>query len=149
MVNEDVYHALPTLTHPQMLKLTKLVRVRQFATGATIARQGGVDEGLIIISKGKVEVRRNRFLKKDELVTTLHPGDCVTELDMLEIPTMDLSFQAVEGQVEALCISLEQFNKLLSEQPAVESTLRLNAMKNRNRFAPARRDIFGRIKEKK
>ena len=132
-----------------MLAITKIVKMRQFATGATIARQGGVDEGLIIISKGKVEVRRNRFLKKDELITTLSPGDCISELDMLEIPAMDLTFQAVEGPVEALCISLEQFNKMLSEQPAIESALRLNAMKNRSRFTPAKRDIFGRIKEKK
>jgi ABC-type lipoprotein export system ATPase subunit len=149
LVNEDVYHALPTLTHPQMLAITKIVKIRQFATGATIARQGGVDEGLIIISKGKVEVRRNRFLKKDELITTLNSGDCISELDMLEIPAMDLTFQAVEGPVEALCISLEQFNKILSEQPAIESALRLNAMKNRSRFTPAKRDILGRIKEKK
>jgi CRP-like cAMP-binding protein len=68
---------------------------------------------------------------------------------MLEIPAMDLTFQAVEGPVEALCISLEQFNKILSEQPAIESALRLNAMKNRSRFTPAKRDILGRIKEKK
>jgi ABC-type lipoprotein export system ATPase subunit len=149
LVNEDVYHALPTLTHPHMLAITKIVKIRQFATGATIARQGGVDEGLIIISKGKVEVRRNRFMKKDELITSLGCGDCISELDMLEIPAMDITFQAVEGPVEALCISLEQFNKILSEQPAIESALRLNAMKNRSRFTPAKRDIFGRIKEKK
>jgi ABC-type lipoprotein export system ATPase subunit len=148
LVNEDVYHALPTLTHPQMLTLTKMVKVRQYATGATLARQGGVDEGLIIISKGKVVVRRNRFLKKEEIITTLHAGDCVSELDMLEIPAMDMTFEAVEGQVEVLCISLEQFNKLLSEQPAIESVLRLNAMKNRNRYTPAKRDLFGRVKEK-
>jgi CRP-like cAMP-binding protein len=122
--------------------------VRQYATGATLARQGGVDEGLIIISKGRVVVRRNRFLKKEEIITTLHAGDCVSELDMLEIPAMDLTFEAVEGQVEVLCISLEQFNKLLSEQPAIESVLRLNAMKNRNRYTPAKRDLFGRVKEK-
>ena len=67
---------------------------------------------------------------------------------MLEIPTMDLTFEAVEGPVEALCISLEQFNKLLSEQPAIESVFRLIAMKNRNRYTPARRGLFGRAKEK-
>ena len=148
LVNEDVYHALPTLTHQQMLTLTKMARLRQFATGATMARQGGVDEGLIIISKGKVEVRRNRFLKKEEVVTTLHSGECITEVDMLEIPSMDLTFQAVEGPVDAWCITLEQFNKMLSEYPAIESALRLNAMKNRGRYTPARRGLFGRIKEK-
>jgi putative ABC transport system ATP-binding protein len=149
LVNEDVYHALPHLSHPEMLALTKMVRVRQFAAGATIARQGGVDEGLIIISKGKVEVRRSRFLKHEEVITTLHAGDCITELDMLEIPSMDLTFQAVEGSVEALCISLEQFNKMLSEHPTIESALRLNAMKHRNRYTPARRGLFGRVKESK
>ena len=148
LVNEDIYHALPTLTHPQMLTLTKLARLRQFATGSTIARQGGVDEGLLIISKGKVEVRRNRFLKKEEVITTLHAGDSITELDMLEIPSMDITFQAVEGPVEAWCITLDQFNKLLSDYPAIESALRLNAMKNRSRYVPARRGLFGRTREK-
>jgi ABC-type lipoprotein export system ATPase subunit len=149
LVNEDVYHALPNLSHPEMLTITKLVTMRQFATGATIARQGGVDEGLLVISKGKVEVRRSRFLKQDELITTLHSGDCISELDMLEIPSMDLTFQAVEGPVEALCISLEKFNKLLSEYPTIESALRLNAMKNRGRYKPAKRGLFGQIKESK
>lgn len=148
LVNEDVYHALPTLSHPEMLIVSKLVTPRQFATGATIARQGGVDNGMIIISKGKVEVRRNRFLKKEEVIATLQAGDCITEIDMLEIPSMDLTFQAVEGPVEALCISLEQFNRLLSNKPTIESALRLNAMKNRSRFTPAQRDFLGRIKGK-
>jgi ABC-type lipoprotein export system ATPase subunit len=148
LVNEDVYHALPTLSHPEMLTVSKLVTMRQFATGATIARQGGIDNGMIIISKGKVEVRRNRFLKREEGIATLQSGDCITELDMLEIPSMDLTFQAVEGPVEALCISLEQFNRLLSDRPTIESALRLNAMKNRSRFTPAKKDFFGRIKGK-
>jgi len=148
LVNENVYHALPTLTHPQMLTITKMVTIRQYATGATIARQGGIDEGLIIISKGKVEARRNRFLKQDELITTLHPGNSISELDMLEIPSMDITFQAVEGPVEALCISLEQFNKMLSGQPAIESVLRMNAMKNRGRYISAKRGLFGRAKVK-
>jgi len=48
-----------------------------------------------------------------------------------------------------LCISLEQFNKLLSEHPTIESALRLNAMKNKSRFTPAKRGLFGRKKESK
>jgi ABC-type methionine transport system ATPase subunit len=149
LVNEDVYHALPNLSHPEMLTISKMVTLRQFATGATIARQGGVDNGLIIISKGKVEVRRSRFLKQEELITTLQSGACISELDMLEIPSMDLTFQAIEGPVEALCISLEQFNKLLSDHPSIESALRLNAMKNKSRYTPAKRGLFGRKKESK
>lgn len=149
LVNEDVYHALPNLSHPEMLTISKMVTPRQFATGATIARQGGIDNGLIIVSKGKVEVRRSRFLKQEELITTLQSGACISELDMLEIPSMDLTFQAIEGPVEALCISLEQFNKLLSEHPTIESALRLNAMKNKSRFTPAKRGLFGRKKESK
>jgi putative ABC transport system ATP-binding protein len=148
LVNEDIYHALPMLTHPQMLTITKLATVRQFSEGATIARQGGVDEGLIVISRGQVEVRRNRFLKQSEVITTLHTGEYVSELDMLEIPAMDLTFRAVGGPVEALCITLEQFSKLLSEQPAIEASLRQAAMKNRVRYTPARRSLFGRVKDK-
>ncbi len=147
MVNEDIYHALPMLTHPQMLTITKLATVRQFSEGATIARQGGVDEGLIVFSRGQVEVRRNRFLKQSEIITTLHAGEYVSELDMLEIPAMDLTFRAVGGPVEALCITLEQFSKLISEQPAIESALRQAAMQNRVRYTPARRGLFGRVKE--
>jgi ABC-type lipoprotein export system ATPase subunit len=148
LVNEHIYHALPMMAHPQMLTITKLATVRQFSEGTTIARQGGVDEGLIVISRGQVEVRRDRFLKKSEVITTLHAGDYVSELDMLEIPAMDLTFQAVQGPVEALCISLEQFSKLLSEQPAIEASLRQAAMHNRDRYTPARRGLFGRVKEK-
>jgi ABC-type lipoprotein export system ATPase subunit len=148
LVNAHVYHALHSLTHPQMLTITKLAAVRHFAEGATIARQGGVDEGLIVITKGEVEVRRNRFLKQSEMITTLHPGEYVCELDMLEIPSLDLTFRAVKGPVDALCITLEQFSKLLAEQPTFETTLRQSALQNRDRYLPAKRNLFGRVKEK-
>jgi ABC-type lipoprotein export system ATPase subunit len=135
LVNEDIYHALSMLPHPHMLKLSKLVTPRAFPAGAAIARQGGVDNGLIIIRGGEVEVTRERVLRRPQVVTVLHRGDYVSELDMLELPLLGLSFRA-RTPVDTLCISLGAFGEFLNANPASEKALRQAAVHNVARYNP-------------
>jgi ABC-type lipoprotein export system ATPase subunit len=137
LVNEQIFHALPSLPHPQMLKLTKLARPRHYDNGVVIARQGGADNGLIIVTRGRVDVTRERFMRKQEVVTTLHPGECVSELDMLEVPPADITFRTVDGPVEILCISLDQFNQFLAANPKSDKILRDAALANSARYNPS------------
>jgi ABC-type lipoprotein export system ATPase subunit len=137
LVNEYVYQALPMLSHPQMLKLTKLATPRTYDTDAVIARQGGTDNGLIIVTNGQVDVTRDRFIRKQEIVTTLRAGDYICEIDMLEIPPADLTFRTVNGPVDTLCVSLEQFNRFLAANPTSEKHLRHAAVANSARYNPS------------
>jgi ABC-type lipoprotein export system ATPase subunit len=144
LVNEQIFHALPTLSHPQMLILTKLARPHRFESDVVIARQGGVDNGLIFVTSGRVDVIRDRFMRKQDVVTTLQAGDCFSELDLLEIPPTDLTFRSVNGPVDTLCISLDQFNQFLAANPKSEKILRDAAVANSARYNPS-----GKLKHKK
>jgi ABC-type lipoprotein export system ATPase subunit len=135
LIHEAIYRALPMLPHPQLLLLTKLAAPRAFAEGTVIARQGGLDNGLIILLKGEVQVTRDRIGHSPEVITTLGPGDYVSELEMLELPPLRLSLRA-QSPVETLCIPLAGFGEFLNDHPASEKILRAAAVQKIQRFDP-------------
>jgi hypothetical protein len=56
---------------------------------------------------------------------------------MLETGFCDLSFRAWEqGPVEALCLSLDGFNRFLSESPAASQVLRHAAVEHSLKYCP-------------
>lgn len=136
LVHEAVDRALPMLPHPQLLFLTKLATTRRFSEGAVIARQGGLDNGLIIILKGEVLVTRDRIGHQPEVITTLGPGDYVSELEMLELPPLRLSLRA-QGPVDTLCVPLASFGEYLNAHPASEKILRNEAVQKIQKYDPA------------
>jgi len=164
LVNEWVAQALPILTHPQMLKISKMVATRRFEPGATLARQGAMDAGLFVITKGKVEVLRQQRLRAPEVVTHLQPGDYFSDIEMLESQTCDLTFRATtDTPVETLCLTLGQFSQWLAENPSGDSALRKAAIEHSTAFcpgvvpergtqvkssSPVRRNLFGWLRRK-
>ena len=105
LINEAVAHALSMLTHTQLLKITHQIEKQTFAPGSTIARQGAVEEGLYIISKGKVEVLHQTDQPHLSLIGNILPGDYFSDLEIVETQACELSFRAtLEGPVEALVL---------------------------------------------
>lgn len=146
LVHEAIYQALPMLPHPLMLKLTRLVTPRSYPAGVVIARQGGVDNGLIIVQSGEIEVTREASWRKTQVVTTLRAGDSVSELDMFELPPLGLSFRTLVP-VQALCVSLGAFGEFLNGNPAGEQVLRQVARHNAVRYsAPGKPVSVGKVK---
>jgi len=135
LVHEAIDRALPMLPHPQLLLLTKLAVPRSFEEGAVIARQGGLDNGLIIILKGEVQVTHDRIGHPSGVIATLGPGDYVSELEMLELPLLRLSLRAREP-VDTLCIPLASFGEYLNSHPASEKILRSAAVQKIRKYDP-------------
>jgi ABC-type lipoprotein export system ATPase subunit len=135
LVHEAIARALPMLPHPQLLQLTKLAVPRSFEPGAVFARQGGLDNGLIIILKGEVHVTRDRIGHAPEVIAALGPGDYVSELEMLELPPLRLALRA-QGPVDTLCIPLAGFGEYLNRNPASEKALREAAVRKIRRYDP-------------
>ena len=144
LVNEMIAQALHMLPHPQMLKLTRLAEARRYEPGVTIARQGALDQGLYIITSGQVEVLRpaavwGRLSGKSApaILGTIGPGGYFSELEMVETSFCDLSFRAWEqGPVEALCLSVDGFNRFLSESPSASQVLRHAAVEHGLQYCP-------------
>ncbi|MGD0172923.1 MAG: ATP-binding cassette domain-containing protein [Anaerolineales bacterium] len=135
LVHEAIDRALPMLPHPQLLLLTKLAVPRSFEPGAVIARQGGLDNGLIIILRGEVQVTRDRIGHAPDGIATLGPGDYVSKLEMLELPSLRLSLRA-QGPVDTLCVPLAGFGEYLNAHPASEKILRNAAIQKIQKYDP-------------
>jgi ABC-type lipoprotein export system ATPase subunit len=136
LVHEAVDRALPALPHPQLLLLTKLATPRRFEADAVIARQGSLDNGLIIILEGEVHVTRERIGHAPEVIAALGPGDYVSELEMLELPPLRLSLRA-QGVVDTLCVPLAGFGDYLNTHPASEKYFREAAVRKIRKYDPA------------
>ena len=136
LVHEAVHRALTMLPNPQLLLLSKLSVQRSFEPGMVFARQGGIDNGLIIILGGTVEVIRDQIGNPPGVITTLGPGDYVSELEMLELPPMRLSLRA-QDRVDALCVPLASFGEYLNAHPAGEQILRRAAVEKIHKYSPA------------
>jgi ABC-type lipoprotein export system ATPase subunit len=135
LVNEAVGRALPMLPHPQLLALTKLAVPRSFEPEAVIARQGGLDNGLIVLLAGEVRVTRDRIGHAPETIAVLGPGDYVSEMEMLELPPLRLSLRA-QGPVETLCVPLAGFGEFLTNHPGSEKLLREAAVRKIRKYDP-------------
>jgi len=135
LVHEAIDRALPMLPHPQLLLLTKLAVPRSFEPDAVIARQGGLDNGLIVILRGEVQVTRDHIGHPPVAIATLGPGDYVSELEMLELPPLRLSLRAL-GPVETLCVPLASFGDYLNNHPSSEKILRNAAAQKIQKYDP-------------
>jgi ABC-type lipoprotein export system ATPase subunit len=136
LVHEAVHRALPMLPNPQLLLLSKISVPRSFEPGMVFARQGGLDNGLIIILRGTVEVIRDQIGRPPGVITTLGPGDYISELEMLELPPMRLSLRA-QDRVDTLCVPLASFGEYLNAYPASEQILRRAAVEKIRKYDPA------------
>ena len=137
LINEMVAHAMHVLPHQQLLKITHQVEKRSYAPGATIARQGAVEDGLYIISQGKVEVFQRGSPVQDGLPGSLLPGDYFSELEMLETPACDLSFHAsAQEPVEVLVLSRDDFYALMSQSSQAAEVLRQTAIQRAMAYCP-------------
>jgi putative ABC transport system ATP-binding protein len=137
LINEMVAHALPMLSHSQLLKLTHQADQRSYAPGSIIARQGVVEDGLYVISRGKVEVCLACNQPDESLTGIVLPGDYFSELEMLETQSCDLKFRASqEGPVEALVLSREDFYDLIGASAPAERSLRQAAVQRSAQYCP-------------
>ena len=146
LINDAVAHALPMLTHPQLLKITQQVEKQSYAPGSTIARQGAVEEGLYIISKGKVEVLHLGEQTHLSLIGNVLPGDYFSELEMVETQACELSFRAsLEGPVEALVLSRDDFYSLMNQSTSASYALRQAAIQRGMAYCPRDKTVGSAI----
>ncbi|MBP1701191.1 MAG: cyclic nucleotide-binding protein [Chloroflexi bacterium] len=125
LIDENIAHALPMLSHPQMLRLSHLAVARSFQPGATLAKHDNGKVGLFVVAQGHVEAVRHYRSGESELVERLGPGAYFSELELEQDERSTLSFRsAAEESVEALWVSHEAFYHFLGESHAAESALR-------------------------
>jgi len=125
LINEYVAQALPMLSYPEMLKVTKTVAQCSFEPGSTIAPDVERDSGLFLVTQGQVEVLSTGPKNTTQVLAKLQPGQHFSLLDPNEIREASLEYRAwLHGPVDVLWLSGKALKQLLSEAPKAASALR-------------------------
>jgi CRP-like cAMP-binding protein len=72
------------LSQQQVETLTGLVEREAFAAGEVLAREGTVDDRLVVIVDGTFDVVRHRATPQETVLATLRAGDLAHELGFLD-----------------------------------------------------------------
>jgi ABC-type lipoprotein export system ATPase subunit len=123
-VHETVAHALPLLTHRQMLKATKSLQTRRFEPGQTILRQGQRNDSFYMIAKGQTEVEIKGADGAPVPVTQLGPGQYFGEVSLIRQRRTTATIKAAgPSAVELVALERRTFQELMEEAQAMREEL--------------------------
>jgi ABC-type lipoprotein export system ATPase subunit len=124
VIDEAIAAALPLLTHPQMLRVTKTAKRRRFEPGETIIRQGQRHGHFYIIAEGTTEVHLEEAARSN-VVARLGPGQFFGEIELLNrSPGAVASIKAaLHSVVEVLTLDRRSFRELMDEAQAMREAI--------------------------
>ncbi len=124
LVNETIAQALPLLNHSVMQELGHRVKTLHFQPGATILEHKKRVDNVYLIQKGKVDIVLKQRRSDDVVISTLQRNDIFGEIELLQGGKSIASVRAsIEGVVDLLALSREDFNWLMNESPLTEKAM--------------------------
>jgi len=124
LVNETIAQALPLLNHSVMQELGHRVKTLHFQPGATILEHKKRVDNVYLIQKGKVDIVLKQRRSDDVVISTLQRNDIFGEIELLKGGKSIASVRAsIEGAVDLLALSREDFNWLMNESPLTEKAM--------------------------
>jgi len=124
IINEYVLKAMPTLSHTQLLEVTRKAQIQQFGPGTMILQEGTTGDAFYIVSKGVVEIVLQRPDHSDVVAAQLAPGQYFGEMQLLHGPKRSASARAYErGPVEVLSLDFDTMRELLGTSEATREAM--------------------------
>jgi putative ABC transport system ATP-binding protein len=125
VVNETVAHALPLLTHQQMLKATHHLLPQRFQPGETIIQQGEPNDTFYMIAKGYTQVSVNRPSGNEMPIAQLGPGQHFGEVELLRkrLGAVANIKAALHSAVETVALEGRVFSELMAEAQSTREQL--------------------------
>jgi len=124
LINEVVANALPLLTHPQMLAITRKMERLVYQPGENIIRRDEHVEFFFMIECGEVDIVLEGKRRDDALLARLGPGDYFGEIELVRGGKSIANVRAAaEGPVELLALSRADFNQMLDESPLTQEAI--------------------------
>ena len=124
LIDETVARALPLLTHPQMLKLSKQVVRRVYQPGQVILLHNQDVQRFFMIARGEVDVTLKRRKKPGQIIARLTAGDFFGETSLLSGGRAVASVYAA-GETPTVLLELprEKFLQMIRESPLTEQAI--------------------------
>jgi CRP-like cAMP-binding protein len=104
------------LSHQQVETLASLVDREAFAVGEVLAREGTVDDRLVVVVDGTLDVVRHRGTPQETVLATLHRGDLAHELGFLD-GTPRYATLVATGRAEVLLLERGRLETLIDREP--------------------------------
>jgi len=124
LVNEIVAQALPLLTHPQMLEVTKKLERLVYKPGETIIRRDTHVNYFFMIERGQVDIVLQGKRSDDEFLARLGLGDFFGEIELVRGGKSIVNVRAAEeGPVELLALPRADFNRMMDESPLTQEAI--------------------------
>ena len=124
LINEVVAQALPLLTHPQMLNVTKQIERQVYDPGQSVILHDHQVESFFMIERGTVEVVLQRRRSEGQILARLGAGDFFGEVSLLMGGRAIASVRAAQdGPVTLLAQPRDQFLEMIKESPLTEEAL--------------------------
>jgi ABC-type lipoprotein export system ATPase subunit len=124
IVNEYVLKAMPTLSHAQLLEVTRKAQKQEFEPGTMILQEGTTGDAFYIVSKGIVEIVLPRPNHSDVIAAQLGPGQYFGEMQLLHGQKRSASARAYErGPVEVLSLEFDTMRELLNTSEATREAM--------------------------
>ena len=124
IVNEYVLKAMPTLSHPQLLEVTRKAKKLQFEPGTMILQEGTTGDAFFIVSKGVVEIVLPRPNHSDVVAAQLGPGQYFGEMQLLHGQKRSASARAHEhSPAEVLSLDFDTMRDLLNSSEATREAM--------------------------
>ena len=124
IVNEYVLKAMPTLSHAQLLDVTRKAQTQEFEPGTMILHEGTTGDAFYIVSKGVVEIVLPRPNHSDVVAAQLGPGQYFGEMQLLHGQKRSASARAYErGPVEVLSVDFDTMRELLNTSEATREAM--------------------------
>jgi ABC-type lipoprotein export system ATPase subunit len=124
IIDETVARALPLLSHNQMLKVSKLLKTREFAPGEMILHKGEQVNNFYMIASGQVEIVLQRPKKEDYMLAQLGAGEFFGEVELIHGGDSIASVRASdEGAVRLSILPHQDFTEMLHGSPLTDETL--------------------------
>ncbi len=123
IIDQTVARALPFLTHPQMLDVTKSAKRMKIAPGEKILIQGDSVEHLFMIESGEVEVFTQDKLGKEILLAWLTKGQFFGEVELMEGGYSIAGARASSQGTELAVLPKEMFYQIIDGSPLTRHSI--------------------------
>ena len=124
LVDETIAQTLPLLNHSLMKELGRRVKARYFQPGAVILQQKKTVNNFFMIQSGQVDIILQKPRSDEQVITSLKQNDFFGEISLLKGGKAIASVRAsLEGPVELLALSREDFEWLMAESPLTEEAI--------------------------
>jgi CRP/FNR family cyclic AMP-dependent transcriptional regulator len=104
------------LSQQQVDVLASLVDRQTFAAGEVLAREGTVDDRLVVVVDGTLDVVRHRGTPQETALATLRTGDLAHELGFLD-GTPRFATLVAASRADVLVLTRDRLETLIDREP--------------------------------